>query len=178
MEQVAPALRACRNVWCPKPREQARDRSPDAAPPRPLPKVCGASTNAMSAPLRVRARMGRHSWAKPDMEALNWTRESIRRPGCRSITIRRRISRSIRACKTRPCRTAPRNFAHRMRRQQLLVGTKPKDAAPLHFVAADVHRKRSGIGPFLWNLLESRPLLIAKPNQGRHVRWPAILLTR
>jgi hypothetical protein len=52
-------------------------------------------------------------------------------------------------------------------RQQLLVGTiQPKDAAPLHFVAADLQRKRSGIGPILWNLLES-PLLVAEPKQVR-----------
>jgi hypothetical protein len=50
----------------------------------------------------------------------------------------------------------------------LLVGTiHPKDAAPLHSVAADVQRKRSGIGPILWNLLESRPLLVAEPKQVR-----------
>jgi hypothetical protein len=64
----------------------------------------------------IRQAQGRdHHRAKRYMEALNWTRESIRRPGCRSITIRRGISKSIRACRTRPCRTAPRNFAHRMR---------------------------------------------------------------
>ena len=66
------------------------------------------SSTASSAP------MGSRYWRSPIWTRSTGRRESTRRPDCRSTTIQTETSRSIRACKASPLRTAPRNSALRM----------------------------------------------------------------